>query len=132
MLRHWLPIIAISLFASCGGRLEPPTYPRVVAGDYRLYRENVLAGDQIPKGTLTSGLIRAVQLVYDASNGVQLTVLEMKNSTATLEAMQTWRSQPYGGDHAVQIGRYFAIAQGEKPDPVRIEAFLADFKKQLK
>jgi hypothetical protein len=103
-----------------------------VAGDYRLYRENVLAGEQIPKAIPASVLIRAVQLVYDASNGIQLTVLEMKSSTAAREAMQTWRSQPYQGDRAAQMGRYFVIAQGEKPDPVRIEAFLADFKKQLK
>jgi hypothetical protein len=103
-----------------------------VAGDYRLYRENVLAGEQIPKGIPPSGLIRAVQLVYDASNGIQMTVLEMKSSTLASEAMRMWRSQPYRGGHATKIGRYFVVAQGEKPDPVRIEAFLAAFKKQLK
>lgn len=70
--------------------------------------------------------------MYDASNAIQLTVLEMKSSTVASGAMQTWRSHPYGGDHAAQMGRYFVLAQGEKPDPVRIEAFLADFKKQLK
>jgi hypothetical protein len=46
--------------------------------------------------------------------------------------MQTMRSQNYDGYHAAQMGRYLVIAQGEKPDPARIEAFLADFKKQLK
>lgn len=128
----WLPIIALMLFASCKSPLGPPAYPRVVAGDYRLYRENILVGEQIPKEIPPSGLIRAVQLVYDASNGIQLTVAEMKNSTVAWQAMQSWRSQPYGGDQAVQTGCYFVIAQGEKPDPARIAAFLADFKKQLK
>jgi hypothetical protein len=102
-----------------------------VAGGYRLYRENVLAGEQVPKGAPASGLIRAVRLMYDASNAIQLTVLETKGSTIAYEAMQSWRSRPYGGDHAAQIGRYFVIAGGEKPDPVAIEAFLADFKKEL-
>jgi hypothetical protein len=130
MLRCWLPITALTLFASCGKSLERPAYPRAVAGGYLLYRENVLAGEQIPKGIPASGLIRAVQLVYDASNPIQLAVFETKGSTVAFEAMQTWRSQ--GGYQAAQMGRYFVIAQGEKPDPARIEAFLADFEKQLK
>jgi hypothetical protein len=132
MLRCWLPITALTLFASCGTSLGPPAYPRAVAGGYRLYRENALAGEQIPKGIPASVLIRAVQLVYDASNPIQLTVFETKGSTAAFEAMQTWRSKPYCCYHVAQMGRYLVIAQGEKPDPARIEAFLADFKKQLK
>jgi hypothetical protein len=132
MLRCWLPITALTLFASCGTPLGPPAYPRAVAGGYRLYRENVLAGEQIPKVIPASGLIRAVRLVYDASNGIQLTVFETKGSTVAFEAMQTWRSQRYDGYHAAQMDRYLVIAQGEKPDPARIEAFLADFKKHLK
>jgi hypothetical protein len=46
--------------------------------------------------------------------------------------MHTWRSKPYGGDQALQTGRHFAIAEGEKPDPAGVDAFLADFKRQLK
>lgn len=136
MPRCWLPITALTLFASCGTSLGPPAYPRAVAGavagGYRLYREDVLAGEQIPKEIPASGLIRAVRLLYDASNPIQLTVFETKGSTVAFEAMQTWRSQPDYGYHAAQMGRYFVIAQAEKPDPARIEAFLADFKKQLK
>jgi hypothetical protein len=89
-------------------------------------------GSQIPKDIPASGLIRAVRLVYDASNPMQLTVFETKGSTVAFEAMQTWRSQPNYGYHAAQMGRYLVIAQAEKPDPAGIEAFLADFKKQLK
>ncbi len=126
-----MPVTALTLFASCGTSLGPPAYPRVVAGSYRLYRENVLAAERIPKRVPASGLIRAVQLVYDASNAIQLTVLETKSSKLAFEALQTWRSQPYDGGQAVQIGRYLVIAQSEKPDSVGMEAFLADFKKQL-
>jgi hypothetical protein len=111
--------------------LGPPTYPRVVALGYRLYRENVLAGEQIPKEIPVSGLIRAVRLVYDASNAIQLTVFETRSSTAASQAMQTRRGQPSGGGDAAQMGRYFVIAEGEKPDPAGIEAFLAGFRKQL-
>jgi len=104
-----------------------------VAGGYGLDRENVLAGEQIPKGIIrASGLIRTVQLVYDASNGIQLTVLETKDSTVALKVMQTWRSQPYDGSQIVQMSRYLVIVQSEKPDRAGIQTFLADFRKQLK
>jgi hypothetical protein len=70
MLRCWLLITALALFSSC--RTSPPAYPRTVAGGYHLYRENVLAKEQLPKTIPASRLIRAVQLVYDASNPIQV------------------------------------------------------------
>lgn len=130
MLRCWLPISALTLFASCGTALGPAAYPRTVAGGYRLYRENVLARAQLPQGIPAAGLIRIVQLLYDASNPIQLTVFETKGSAVASEAIQAWRAPD--GYHAAQMGRYFVIAQGEKPDPAAIEAFLVAFEKQLR
>jgi hypothetical protein len=128
MQRCWLPIAALT-FLSCGSSLSPPVYPSDVAGGYRLHRENIVAGDQLHKGVPAAGLLRAVQLVYDASNPIQLTVYETTSSAVALEAIQTWRAQT--GAYAVQIGRLFVIAQSEKPDPAGMRAFLADFEKQL-
>ena len=128
MPRRWLPIAALTLF-SCGTSLRPPVYPPTIAGGYRLNRENVVAGDQLHKGISASGLVRTVQIVYDASNPIQLTVFEAKRTAVALEAIQTWRAQ--AGTHAAQMGRYFVIAQSEKPDSAVMRAFLADFEKQL-
>ena len=129
MLRYWLPITTLTLLAACGTSHEPPAYPRTVGGGYRLDRETVLAGEQIP-GIPPSGMIRAVQLVYDASNPIQLTVVETKGWAVAFEAMQKWRAQE--GSRAAQMDRYFVIAQSEKPDPVALQAFLTDFEQQLK
>jgi hypothetical protein len=129
MPRCWLLITVLTLL-SCGTSLGPPAYPRSVAGGYRLHRENVLASDQLPKGVPSAGLVRAVQLVYDASNTIQLTVFETKSHGVALEAMQKWRTQ--AGTQAALFGRYFVIAQSEKPDPAGMRAFLADFEKQLR
>src|SRR5688572_15003335 len=120
MPRCWLLITALIL-VSCGTSLKPAAYPPTVAGRYR---ENVLVRDRLPNAIPPAGLIRAVQLVYDASNPIQLTVFETKSYAVALEAMQTWRAQ--AGSHAAQIGRYFVIAQSEKPDPAGMRAFLTD------
>lgn len=130
MLRFALVFLALLWLASCGGAPASPTYPRTVAGGYRLYRENVLTGKQIPNVIPASGFDRAVRLVYDASNGIQLTVFETKSSSVAFEAMQQWRAKD--GKTATQIGRFFVIAQGEKPDPAGINAFLSDFERQLR
>ena len=130
MSRSALVVLALLWLASCGGPPASPTYPRTVAGGYRLVRENVLTGDQLPKVIPASGLLRAVQLPYTASNGIQLTVFETKSNSVAFEAMQTWRATD--GKIATQIGRYFVIAQGEKPDPAGIDAFLSDFERQLR
>lgn len=103
-----------------------------MAGDSRLHRESILAGEQIPKGVPASGLIQAVRLVYDRLEWHPIDRLRNEESKVALDTMHTWRSKPYGGDQALQTGRHFAIAEGEKPDPAGVDALLADFKRQLK
>lgn len=130
MNRYWV-IAALALLGSCGKSLEAPAYPRAVAGGYRLYREDILAKEQIPKIVADEGLLRAVRLVYDASNSIQLTVFETTGAAVAMEAKRKWRAQPGDGKHIVQTGRYLVIAQGEKPDPEGIESFLIDFKSKI-
>ena len=130
MNRYWV-IAALALLGSCGKSLEAPAYPRAVAGGYRLYREDILAKEQIPKVVADEGLLRAVRLVYDASNSIQLTVFETTGAAVAMEAKRKWRTQPGDGKHIVQTGRYLVIAQGEKPDPEGIESFLIDFKSKI-
>ena len=135
MKRYRLVITALALLASCGGELKSPVYPARVEGnatipEFKLYREVVLTGVQLPAYVPAAGLIRAVSLVYDASNGVQLKVFETKGSSVAFEALQTWR--PREGRRAMQVGRFFVEAQMENPDPATLDAFLTDFERKLK
>lgn len=131
-MNRYCVIAALALLGSCGKSLEAPAYPRAVAGGYRLHREDILAKERIPpKVVADEGLLRAVQLVYDASNGIQLIVFETTGAAVAIEAKRKWRAQPGDGKHIVQTGRYLVIAQGEKPDPEGIESFLIDFKSKI-
>lgn len=135
MKRCRLVITALALLASCGGALKSPVYPARVAGnaiipEFKLSREVVLTGVQLPAYVPPAGLIRAVSLVYDASNGVQVKVFETKGSSVAFEALQTWR--PLEGRRAMQVGRFFVEAQMEKPDSATLDAFLTDFERKLK
>jgi hypothetical protein len=94
-----------------GDPLTPPAYPATVTGGYRMYRETVLEPDQTVNAVPQSELIRAVQLLYDASNPIQLTVHETRTSGAARRAKETWT--PRDSFHAVSIGRFFLLAQGE-------------------
>ena len=134
MKRCWLVITALALLGACGGELKSPVYPARVAGnatipEFKLFREVVLTGDQLPAYVPPAGLIRAVNLVYDASNPVQLKVFETKGSSVAFEALQQWR--PQDGRRAMQVGRFFVEAQMEKPDRATLDAFLTDFEKKL-
>src|SRR4051794_986333 len=104
-MRTWLPLIAVVLLASCHDSLAPPSYPATVSRGYRLYRETVLKSGQVPEVVPSSELVRVVQLVYDASNPIQLTVYETKASTVARDAKQKWVAR--GGSHAGARGRYF-------------------------
>lgn len=117
------------LLASCGESLEAPLYPQTVEGGYRLYRETVLKPDQYMDVVPAPELIRAVQLLYNASNPIQLTVYETRSSAFAREAKQRWTTRD--SFHAATIGRFFVLAQGEKPDPASIQTFLTDFEKHI-
>ena len=134
MKRCWLVVTALTLLAACGGDLKSPVYPARVAGnatipEFKLFREVVLTGDQLPASVPPAGLIRAVALGYDASNTVQLKVFETRSPSVAFEALQTWR--PGEGRLAMQVGRLFVEAQMEKPDRAALDAFLTDFEKKL-
>ena len=135
MERCWLVISALLVLAACGGVPKSPVYPARVAGnaaipEFKLLREVALTGDLLPPYVPPAGLIRAVNLLYEASNPVQLKVFETKCSSVAFEALQTWR--PHEGRRAMQVGRFFVEAQMEKPDPATLDAFLNDFEKQLR
>ncbi len=135
MERCWLVIMAVSLLATCGGEVQSPVYPARVAGnaaipEFKLFRETVLTGNQLPAYVPPAGLIRAVNLVYEAGNGLQLKVFETKSSSVAFEALQNWR--PQDGRRAVQMGRLLVEGQMEKPDPATLDAFLTEFEKQLR
>ena len=134
MERCWLVISALLVLAACGGVPKSPVYPARVAGnaaipEFKLLREVALTGDLLPPYVPPAGLIRAVNLLYEASNPVQLKVFETKSSSVAFEALQTWR--PLEGRRAMQVGRFFVEAQMEKPDPATLDAFLTDFERKL-
>ncbi len=127
-------IIAMMLLTACGGELKSPVYPREVAGGpavpvFKLRSEAVLTGDRVPAYVPPTGVVRAVQLTYDGSNGLQVICFETKSSSVAFEALQKWR--PEADRRASQVGRYFIVAQLEKPDPKTLDTFLAGFEKQL-
>ena len=133
-MRGGLVIIALMLLMACGGELKSPTYPREVAGGpavpvFKLNSELVLTSDQVPVHVPAAGLVRAVRITYDGSNALQLICFETKSSSVAFEALQKWR--PEEGRRASQVGRYFIVAQMEKPDPKTLDTFLTGFEKQL-
>lgn len=118
-------ILTLLVLASCGGPPAVPVYPRSVAG-FTLQGEQVLTGTgYVP----AAGLGRAVQLTYQGSNPIQVIVCETTGSSVAFEALQNWRAQD--GKLAIHVGRYFVVAQSEKPDPAALNAFLTAFEKQL-
>ncbi len=123
-----LLITTLMLLAACGGGPANPVYPRAVKG-YALSGEQVLTGERVPDYVKPTGVVRAVQLAYQGSNPVQVTVFETTGSSVAFEALQTWRAQD--GKRAVHAGRYFLVGQAEKPDPAALDAFLTEFEKQL-
>ncbi len=130
MIRGWCLVPAFVLLIACGGTASKAVYPKTVAGGYTLHREIVLTADQASECPKPPSLERAVRLVYNASNPIQLTVCETAGSSVAFESIQTWRAQD--GRRAAHLGRYFVVAQAEKPDPAAVDAFLNDFEKQLR
>lgn len=118
-------ILAVLLLAGCGDSPALPVYPRSVGG-FTLQSEQALASTSyVP----ASGLSRAVQLSYQGSNPIQVVVCETTGSSVAFEALQHWRAQD--GKLATHVGRYFVVAQSEKPDPAALNTFLTAFEKQL-
>ena len=125
-MRH--SILALLLLASCGGPQTSPVYPRAIAG-YTLRGEQVLTGGRIPQYVKPAGVRRVLQLAYQASNPIQVIVFETTGSSVAFEALQNWRA--HDGKLAVHAGRFFVVAQCEKPDPEALNAFLSALEKQL-
>lgn len=128
MIRGWCLVPAFLLLIACGGTASKVVYPKTLAG-YTLHRETVLTPDQATDCPPPPGLERAVRLIYSDSNAIQLTVCETASSSVAFESLQKWRAQD--GRRAAHLGRYFVVAQAEKPDPAAVDAFLNDFEKQL-
>lgn len=116
------------LFLSCVE--SKVSYPRKVGENYKLKNQQVVTGDRVPGFVAPSGLIRAVQLTYDASNPVQVFVFETKSQSVAFEAMQNWKAS--NDRRAIQVDRFFVEAETVQPDPKELDAFLTEFEKQLR
>lgn len=130
MLRCGLVAVGLIMLAGCGDPLASPSYPRSVGEGYKLKNQQVVTGDRVPGAVKPEGLIRAVQLTYDASNPVQVFVFETKSASVAFEALQNFR--PNDDVRGIQVERFFIEAQTDTPDAKALDAFLTEFEKQLR
>jgi hypothetical protein len=130
MVRFGLLVAVLTALVSCGDPLAPPSYPRKVGEGYQLKNQQVITGDRVPGAVNPNGLIRAVQLTYDASNPVQVFVFETKSASVAFEALQNFR--PRDDIRGIQVERFFIEAQTDTPDAKALDAFLTEFEKQLR
>lgn len=126
MPNRWFVLCTLLLLAACEQVPAPRAFPRALTG-YRLAGEQVLTGTALPP--YGPAAARVVQLTYEGTNPLQVLVFETTGSSVAFEALQQWRAQE--GKLAVHAGRYFLVARSEKPDPAKLNAFLAEFEKHL-
>ena len=124
-------VVLLLCLSSCRG--PNPTLkdllPVQVQRTWTLRETKALPVEEAPAMIRSLGLKRAISAEYEGNPTLRIRVYEMSSQTVAFEMIQKW---PQKDGMAFYKGRYFVVADADRPDRAVVTSFLQSLEAEMK